>query len=68
LRRESRVKSRYIEIGTARIEQGSSKIHHIFLDRLPIGGFTGHIYLSPIGVKPADPDSQPARPSDGEGD
>jgi hypothetical protein len=64
LRRESRAKSRYIEIGTARIEEGSGKVHHVFLDRLPIGGFAGHVYLSPIGVKPQDPEAQPERPSD----
>jgi hypothetical protein len=61
LRRETRAKSRYIEIGTARIEK-TGDVHHIFLDRLPIGGFTGHVFLSPIGVKPPDPESQPERP------
>jgi hypothetical protein len=35
------------------------------LDRLPIGGFTGHIDLSPVGVKPPDPDPQSERPDDG---
>ena len=63
LRRESRQRSRYIEIGHARIEN-TGEVHHIFLDRLPIGGFTGHVFLSPIGVKPADPEPQPERPSE----
>ena len=66
LRRESRLRSRYIEIGHARIER-TGDIHHVFLDRLPIGGFTGHLFLSPIGVKPPDPEPQPERPGEGEG-
>jgi hypothetical protein len=63
LRRESRAQSRWIEIGHARIETNAD-LHQVFLDRLPIGGFTGHIYLSPIGVRPPEPDAQPERPSD----
>ena len=59
LRKESRSRSRYIEIGHARIEKDGD-IHHVFLDRLPIGGFTGHVFLSPIGVKLPEP--QPERP------
>jgi hypothetical protein len=35
-----------------------------FLDRLPIGGFTGHIFLSPAGVKLPDPEPYPDRPSE----
>jgi hypothetical protein len=64
LRRESRNRSRWIEIGYARIEAEPSGVHHVFLDRLPIGGFAGHVYLSPIGVKPPDPAPQPERPSE----
>jgi hypothetical protein len=66
LRKESRQRSRYIEIGHARIEN-TTNIHHIFLDRLPLGGFSGHIFLSPIGDKPADPEPQPERPGEVEG-
>ena len=73
LRRESKLRSRWIEIGHARIEPCSrckqaniekmtDGVHHIFLDRLPIGGFTGHVYLSPIGAKPPEPEAQPERP------
>lgn len=65
LRKESKHRSRYIEIGHAHIGK-SGDVHHIFLDRLPIGGFTGHVFLSPKGVKPADPISQPDRPGEGE--
>ena len=64
LRRESRHRSRYIEIGHASIKGTPDGVHHIFLDRLPIGGFTGHITLSPIGVKLPDPEPQPERPAD----
>jgi len=63
LRKESRTRSRYIEIGHARIEK-TGDVHHIFLDRMPIGGFTGHVFLSPIGVKPPDPEPQPERPGE----
>jgi hypothetical protein len=62
LRRESRNRSRWIEIGHARIGTGGGNIHHVFLDRLPIGGFTGHIYLSPLGVKPPEAGLEPERP------
>jgi hypothetical protein len=64
LRRESRLRSRWIEIGYARIEGASNGVHHVFLDRLPVGGFTGHVTLSPIGKKPPDPEPQPERPSE----
>lgn len=67
LRKESRHRSRYIEIGQARIESAPTGVHHIFLDRLPIGGFTGHITIAPIGVTLPDPEPQPGRPT-GDGD
>ena len=67
LRRESRTRSRWIEIGHARIEAGGN-IHHVFLDRLPIGGFAGHVYLSPIGVTPPEIGLEPERPDGDNGD
>jgi hypothetical protein len=68
LRRESRHRSRYVEIGHARIESKPDGVHHVFLDRLPIGGgFTGHITLSPVGVKLPDPEPQPERPDNDSG-
>jgi hypothetical protein len=63
LRKESRQQSRYIEIGHARIEK-DGEIHHVFLDRLPVGGFTGHVFLSPVGAKLPDPEPQPDRPGE----
>jgi len=65
LRRERSVKGHWIEIGNARIESSGSE-HHVFLDRLPIGGFTGHVYLCPVGLKPPEPEAQPGRPGAGE--
>jgi hypothetical protein len=35
---------------------------HVFLDRTPIDGFSGHVYLSPVGMKPEVPKPQPERP------
>ncbi len=63
LRKESRQRSRYIEIGHARIEK-DGEIHHVFLDRLPVGGFTGHVFLSPVGVQLPEPEPQPERPGE----
>ena len=34
---------------------------YVFLDRTPIGGFNGEVYLAPAGVKPEDP--KPQRPA-----
>jgi hypothetical protein len=64
LKREGlRAAGRWIEIGSARIEGEAANGHHVFLDRLPVGGFSGHIYPSPVGVKPLDPEAQPQRPA-----
>jgi hypothetical protein len=61
-KRETRTAFRWIEIGTARVESDTESGHHVYVDRLPIGGFTGHIYLSPIGVKPDELETQPHPP------
>ena len=63
LKRESRSVFRWLEIGDARIECGTPATHHVHLDRLPIGGFGGHVILLPIGVAPPSP--EPQRPDDG---
>jgi hypothetical protein len=60
LKREGRVKGYWIEIGNAWIESGGAG--HIFLDRLPTGGFNGHVNLLPVGVKPSEPEAGPERP------
>ena len=64
LRKESRHRSRYIEVGQAHIDRTPNGVHHVFLDRLPIGGFTGHLTIAPIGVTLPDPEAQPERPAD----
>ena len=52
---------RWLEIGAARLE--SDGICHVFLDRLPIGGFTGYVYLAPVGTQPPVIEPAPQRPA-----
>ena len=58
---------RWVECGNARIEQqrcpncgarAAESKGHVFLDRLPIGGFSGYVLLSPLGSKPPLPTPQ----------
>src|ERR1700674_1045485 len=42
---------KWVEIGTGRTD--SDGMVHVFLDRLPIGGFTGYVRLSPSGAEPS---------------
>ena len=62
MKRESRIAFRWLDIGTARIEEDGRGNHQVYIDRLPVGGFNGRIYLSPIGVKPPEPTPEPQRP------
>ncbi len=62
MKREGRLASRPLEIGLARVGENASGHHEIFVDRLPIGGFDGRIYLSPIGAKPPELRQEPQRP------
>ncbi len=67
LKRETRTSGRWLEVGTAKIRpDGTTGGHYIYLDRLPIGGFGGHILLQPIGVRPPDPIAEPERPGENE--
>jgi hypothetical protein len=67
LKRESRTVFRWLEIGNACIDTVGQSTQHLHLDRLPIGGFSGHVILIPVGVKPPEP--VPQRPDDAsEGD
>jgi hypothetical protein len=61
-KREGRRAFRWLEVGVARVECEGAGGHHVYVDRLPIGGFTGHIFLSPVGEKPPEFESQPHRP------
>lgn len=65
-KREGRKFGRWLEIGVARSEDDGTI--RVFLDRLPIGGFTGGVLLSPIGTTPALPEPPPRRPGDVEDD
>ncbi len=67
-KREGRTAFRWIEIGAARIESDAAGGHNVYVDRLPIGGFSGHIYLSPIGTNPLalEPERPSMNPEDGE--
>lgn len=53
---------RWVEIGTARYDEHSC-VAHVFLDRLPVGGFNGHLYLSPQGVEPPPPEPDRSGPA-----
>ena len=50
---------RWLEIGSGRID--SSGVIHVFLDRTPIGGFNGYVYMAPNGMQPPGP--EPHRPA-----
>jgi hypothetical protein len=50
LKREGKKSSRWLEIGAARLEKDG--VAHVFLDRLPVGGFNGYVYLAPAGAQP----------------
>jgi hypothetical protein len=71
-KREGRRTGRWLECGCARIENAGADGHHVYLDRTPIGGFTGHIYLLPIGTLPVgftlDDSRQPIRPDERQAD
>ena len=55
--------ARWLEIGHAKQEAGG--MVRVFLDALPIGGFTGGLILSPIGEMPPLPTlDRPERPGD----
>jgi hypothetical protein len=65
LKRDTRTTGHWLEIGSANIESdGKNGAHHVFIDRLPVGGFGGHILLHKIGAKPPDPQPEPERPGE----
>ena len=65
-KREGKKFGRWLEIGVARVEDNG--IVKVFLDRLPIGGFTGGVMLAPIGTEPPLPQPPPRRPGEVEED
>jgi hypothetical protein len=60
-KREGRKSGRWLEIGIARAETNDRGLVRVFLDRLPIGGFTGGVLLTPFGTEPPEP-TGPQRP------
>ncbi len=62
MRREGKRFGRWLEIGSARIDQEGAAAH-VFLDRLPVGGFTGYVYLAPTGEQPPPLEPEPRRPA-----
>lgn len=61
VRREGKKFMRWLEVGTGRIDKERDEVH-LFMDRLPIGGFTGYVMLAPISKTPQIPDPAPQRP------
>jgi hypothetical protein len=55
-KRLTRKTGHWLEIGRARAEANGAI--RVFLDRLPIGGFTGAVLLSPEGQVPVLPEPQ----------
>jgi hypothetical protein len=49
-RREGRRVGRWLEVGVARAEKDG--VIRVYLDRTPLGGFTGAVYLAPVGARP----------------
>ena len=62
LKREGRVSGRWLEIGVATIHE-DGKGFNVLLDRLPVGGFTGHITVRANDAKP-EPLTIPNPPGD----
>jgi hypothetical protein len=61
LRRESRTRFSSLEIGKGRCDDDGT--FHGYLDRLPIGGFTGYVQFVPVGKDPSLPTPQRPDPS-----
>ena len=53
---------RWLECGIGRI--GTDGVVNVYLDRLPVGGFSGHVCLAPVGAKPPQPEPEPQRPGE----
>jgi hypothetical protein len=64
LKRETRLRSRPIEIGHAQVGKSVDDPIHVYLDRVPVGGWSGHLFLAPVGIKPPELHMEPERPVD----
>lgn len=66
--RTGRKSGQLLEVGTGRID-ADRNIAHVYMNRQPLGGYTGYVVLAPAGVKPpAVSEIQPQRPDDHDGD
>jgi hypothetical protein len=66
-KREGKKFGRLLEIGTGRLDKERGHVH-VFLDRLPLQGFTGYVFLAPLGEKPPVPELRPQRPGQADDD
>jgi hypothetical protein len=57
---------RWLECGVARDEKDGTV--NVYLDRLPVGGFSGRVHLAKRGTTPGLPEPAPQRPGQAEGD
>jgi hypothetical protein len=53
---------RWLEIGTGRTDPDGTV--HVFMDRTPIGGFSGYVLMKPNGSEPPAVQPRPERPGD----
>lgn len=51
---------RWLECGVARGE--ADGVINVYLDRLPVGGFSGQVHLARRGTVPEPPEAEPQRP------
>jgi hypothetical protein len=54
-----------LEVGSGYIDRDRD-IAHLFMNRQPIGGYTGYVILSPHGVKPPPLQDEASRLGDSE--
>jgi len=67
VKREGKRFGRWLEVGSGRIDHERNCVH-VIMDRMPVGGFTGYVMLSPIGEVPPVPEPVPQRPDQPEDD
>ena len=70
LKRVGRRFTRWLEVGTGR--QGEDGSFTAYLDRTPLGGWTGYVHFAPIGQEPPplppERPGGPQQPADGDED
>jgi hypothetical protein len=63
----SRSRETFIALAGTNRESAESRIRYtiknVFLDRTPVGGFSGHIHLAAIGAQPPVVEPEPQRPT-----